>query len=312
MTNIADKSTLFSFLNDPTSTVGILVSDINISGNTVLTSVNKKTLISQDKHSIYTEPTTITNTSGIQSKNITTDDGYTIGEFIDKDMYIDVYDYEMTPIDYPDLFPDTAEFSEGNIVAGDKSEGDRLNASYWDDWGNDVFDNWGFFYLYDVNSGKYYFPLINPMNDDDGIITTQTFNAFGRTFTMQQGYPVEGIFKFEITVDDDLPFRFGAYGNMGSDGYEVVDFLTSPYSIGITDLTLYYNKHAQRNRPIETLYTYVIPRNVSENNSQTYNMYDQETYMSVVSKEVTNGILVYFSKTNDVKDWIIHDLEIIP
>jgi hypothetical protein len=226
-------------------------------------------------------------------------------------MNIDLYDFEMDPMNYPDLFPGIADFSEENIVAGDKSEEDRLNASYWSDWGDDIFDDWGFFYLYDVNSGKYYFPLINPMNEDDGIITTQTFNAFGRTFTMQQGYPVQGIFKIEITVDDDLPFRFGAYGNMGSDGDEVVDFLTSPYSIGTTDLTLYYNKHAEESSDVEILYTYVIPRNVSENNEQTYNMYDQGTYMSLISKEVTNGILVYFAKTNDVKDWVIHDLEII-
>ena len=34
----------------------------------------------------------------------------------------------------------TFDFTSSNIVAGDKSAGDRLIASYWNDWGNDIFD----------------------------------------------------------------------------------------------------------------------------------------------------------------------------
>jgi hypothetical protein len=205
-------------------------------------------------------------------------------------------------------FPYTAELIPDNIVAGDKP--DKLLANDWYDWGGDIFDGWGYFYIYDVNSSKYYFPVLDPINQDDGIITTQTFNAFGRTFTIKHGYSVQGIFKFDITANDSLPFRFGAYGNMGSDGNETVDYLTQSYSIGANNLTLYYNKHAQRNSTTEILYTYVIPKRTSENNSQTYNMIDSGTNMSVVSQEVRNGIIVYFAKTNDVKDWIVNDLTI--
>ena len=71
--------------------------------------------------------------------------------------------------------------------------------------------NGDFFYLYDVNSGKYYFPLIDPQNQGDGTFATQTFNAFGRTFTIKHGWAVQGIFKFDISVADSLPFKFGTY-----------------------------------------------------------------------------------------------------
>lgn len=230
---------------------------------------------------------------------------------MEKDMLDNEYTSEFNPNDYyPEYFPGMAPFTDENIVAGDKSTEDRLLASQWYDWGNDVFDDWGYFYLYDVEQGKYYFPLITPQNQNDGEIFTQIFNTFGRTFTIKQGYPVQGIFKFDISVNDNKPFKFGTYGNMGSDGDYVNTYLTYPYSIGSTNLTLYYVKQEQNNSLYEIIYTYCIPKKVSENNNQTYNLYqgsvsDDNSWMS---KVVTNGLIVYFSKTNDVKEWVVNDL----
>jgi len=260
-------------------------------------------------------------TGVIFSKNNTTDDGFTVGEEIEKDMNDQDYDERVDPQEYyPQFFPDMAPFTDENIVAGDKVSGDRLLASYWEDWGDDIFDDWGFFYLYDVASGKYYFPLIDPQNEDDGILTTQTFNAFGRTFTINQGYPVQGIFKFDISVNDSAPFRFGAYGEMGSDGNEVIEYLTYPYTLSSTNLTLHYMKHQEVGDNIEILYSYFIPKNVSQNSSTTYVYNNDEEggggdpgeNNSLISKEVTNGLLVYFSKTNDVKEWVVNDLGLNP
>lgn len=205
-----------------------------------------------------------------------------------------------------------APFIDSNIVTGDKDPMNRLFASYWNDWGDDVFDDWGYFYLYDVEKGKYYFPLISPQNQNDGQIFTQVFNAFGRTFTIKQGYPVQGIFKFDISVNDNKPFKFGAYGNMGSDGDQDISYLTYPYSIGSTNLTLYYVKQAELGDSNEIVYTYFIPKKIIENNSQTYNLYQNsgDDDNSLISKEVTNGLIVYFSKTNDVKEWVVNDLGI--
>jgi hypothetical protein len=260
-------------------------------------------------------PIPIPSGSYLFSKNNTTSGGFPVGGPVDKDMDNQDYDREFNPQSYyPQFFPGMAPFTDGNIVAGDKPSGDRLLSSYWEDWDDDMFDGWGYFYLYDIEQGKYYFPLISPQNQADGQIFTQTFNAFGRIFTIKQGYPVQGIFKFDISVNDSKPFKFGAYGNMGYDASGNSQNLTYPYSLSSTNLTLYYAKQEQIGKPIETLYSYFIPKKVSENNNQTYNLYPSNpignTNNSLMSKVVTNGLIVYFAKTNDVKEWVVNDLGI--
>lgn len=248
----------------------------------------------------------------ISSKNNTTDEGFTVGGSVNKDMENIEYTNEFDPNNYQsDFFPGMADFVDSNILEGDKDPNDRLIASEWNDLGNDVFDDWGFFYLYDVNSGKYYFPLINPQNEDDGILTTQTFNTFGRTFTIHHGWAVQGIFKFDISVNDNLPFRFGAYGNMGSDGDENIENLTYSYNINERNLTLYYQRHAEDGDNTEILYSYWIPKKTSDNISITYDFYNDGDDNSMMSTQITNGVIVYFSKTNDVKEWVANDLQIV-
>lgn len=246
----------------------------------------------------------------IYSLNNTTEDGFTVGNAVEKDMYNDNYTSEFNPNSYPDFFQNMAPFIEDNIVVGDKDPNDVHKASAWDDLGDDIFDDWGYFYLYDVESEKYYFPLISPQNQDDGVMTTQTFIAFGSVFTITHGWCVQGIFKFDISVNNNKPFRFGAYGNMGSDGDETIEYLTQPYSLGSNNLTLFYFKNQEDNDDTEILYAYFIPKNIEQNSSVTYvHNYDGDD-MSLKSNEITQGLLVYFSKTNDVKDWVIHDLGI--
>lgn len=247
--------------------------------------------------------------SRFYSKNNVTDGGFTTGYIVTKDMANGEYTDEFDPNDYyPEFFPNMAPFTNENIVVGDKNEDDRLIASYWDDLGNDVFDDWGFFYLYDVPSGKYYFPLISPQNEDDGIFFTQTFNAFGRTFTITHGWAVQGIFKFDISVADNFPFKFGAYGNMGSDGDEITEELTHNYSINGENFTLYYHHHQEDGDNREQLYSYWIPKKVSENSINTYSVYYNGDDMSIFSKDVTTGLTVYFAKSYDVKNWVINDI----
>lgn len=248
--------------------------------------------------------------SMIYSYNNVSENGYQVGYYVDKDMDNDNYTNEFNPGNYPEMFSATmTPFIDENIVAGDKNEIDRLNASYWVDWDDDVFDDWGYLYLYDDTSGTYYFPLLDPVNQDDGVFSTQTFNVFGRTFTIQHGYPVQGIFKIDISVNDSLPFRFGAYGNMGSDDDTQVDSFTQPYSIHGSNLNLYYYRNSDGYTSVEKLFVYCIPRKVSENASQTYELFhDGRTNTSIVSNPVTNGCLFYFAKTYDVKDWVLADL----
>ncbi len=247
----------------------------------------------------------------ICSKNNITDGGFTIGYTVYKDMDNEYYTNEFDPISYqPQFFPGMADFIDGNIVAGDKNEEDRLMASYWNDLGNDLFDDWGYFYLYDVPTGKYYFPLLNPQNQNDGEFFTQTFSAFGRSFTITHGWAVQGIFKFDISASDNLPFKFGAYGNMGSDGNEETTDLTQSYTINGNNLTLFYHHHKESGDYYEQMYSYWIPKKTVDNSSKTYNVYYDSDDMSMFSNEVTTGLLVYFSKSNDVKNWVINDLQI--
>jgi hypothetical protein len=265
------------------------------------------------------QPAVQTPSGLIYSKDTIVNSGFTVGAEVNKDMdnIVNIdddnnnYTYEFDPNDYPQFFPNMAPFIDENILIGDKIEEDRLNASYWDDLGNDVFDDWGFFYLYDVNSGKYYFPLIDSQNNDDGIFATQIFYVFGRTFTVIHGWSVQGIFKFDISVADELPFRFGAYGNMGSDERTFAERLTHNYSIGGQNLTLYYDHNVDPDDDVEEqLYSYWIPKKVSENSARTYDIYYDGEKMSMMSKNVTTGLIVYFAKMNDVKDWVINDLAI--
>jgi hypothetical protein len=235
---------------------------------------------------------------------------YNTGYFPEKDMSNQNYTEEFDPYDYQnDFFPGMADFIDANIELGDKNEGDRLTASYWDDLGNDVFDDWGYFYLYDVSSGKYYFPLFEPQNQGDGIMTTQTFNAFGRTFTIIHGWADNGIFKFDISVADALPFRFGAYGNMGSDGDEVTDQLTYLYKMGGNDKTLYYHRHAESGNEFEQLYSYFIPKNNLDNNNLPYEIYYNSDDMNMMTKAITTGVTIYYAKSYDVKDWVVNEIK---
>jgi hypothetical protein len=233
---------------------------------------------------------------------------YTIGRQVTKDMGNEIYTQEFDPFENQDsFFPEMAEFISDNIIAGDKTEDLRLIASFWEDIGNDIFDDWGYFYLYDVESGKYYFPLIDPQNQNNGIFNTQTFNAFGRIFTITHGWCVQGIFKFDITVNDSKPFKFGAYGNMGSDGDENITDLTYAYN---DEITLHYQRHAEENDTNEILYSYWIPKKISQNSLTTYDFYYDSDDNSMMSKEINYGLLVYFAKSNDVIEWIVNDLTI--
>lgn len=310
--NISNQSELTTFLNDLTQTNGSITDDILLSSDFNFVSDGMKILSTNGIFKLTKNVEQI-NTGSLYSLNNITDNGFIVGAYIDKDMFNDNYNVEFTPSNYPEYFPDMSPLIDENIIEGDKNPDDRLISSIWDDWGNDIFDDWGFFYIYDNESGQYYFPLFSPQNQNDGDLITQEFIAFGRTFTITQGYPVQGIFKFDISVNDNKPFKFGAYGNMGSDGDHINTDLTYPYLIDSTNLTLYYLKQQEEGDSHEILYSYFIPKNISANENKTYNLYQNNGYddNSLMSNTVTNGLIVYFSKTNDVKEWIINDLGLI-
>ena len=237
-----------------------------------------------------------------------------VGGDVYKDMDFEDYTSEFDPYTRQAvLFPGMADFVDGNIEAGgDKVTENRLLASYWNDLGNDVFDDWGYFFLYDVVRGKYYFPILTPVNQTDGVITTQTFLCFDKTFTIRHGWRARGIFMMDISCSDtNFSFRFGAYGDFGSDGDEDDYDMTTTY--GAPKKTLYYHHHAEKGDSEEILYSYFVPYNNSDNTSKPYqSLYGvEEEYTdnnSLITKAMRNGIKVFFAKQNDVKDWVITDI----
>ena len=259
----------------------------------------------------------------IYSKNITTRGCFDIGDNLIKDMFNDEFQTIYSEV-LQKLFSDagiprpvneTEPVEYTNIVQGDKSTADRIICSKWSDWGGDVFDGYGNFFFYDVLSEQYYFPLISPQNQPNGKLFSQTFNVFDKSFSMIQGFPVRGIFKFDISVNDpNYLFRFGMYGNFGSDSNSAANILTHPYSLNGKQLTLYYLYHRDSTKDTETVYIYFIPKLISQNNSQTFFAEDileenSDENLSV-SVPVSYGVIVYISRGNDVRDWVINDLGI--
>ena len=190
----------------------------------------------------------------------------------------------------------------------------------WSDWNGDIFDGWGHFYLYDPELDQYYIPVLSPVNQSDGVIQTQTYSAFnGRTFTIKHGYPAQGIFRFIISVDDDKEFSFGAYGDMGSDSGTINTNLTSSFLLNNESYNLYYNRNSQGTISAEVFYSYIVPYETQKNkNTITYTKQNSGPginngaleVFSFYTVNVKGGITIYFSKSIDVKDWVINDLKV--
>lgn len=238
----------------------------------------------------------------IVSKNLTGSQGLTVGATITKDMTTGNVPAAIIG-DY--TFPGTVSPPTTSI-------------QLWSDWGGDIFDNWGFFYLYNPATNVYASPTLTPINQADGIITNQTVTAFGRTFTITHGYVAQGIFKYTIAVNDSSEFIFGAFGDMGSDSGTQNTNVSSSYTIDGESFTLYYNRNTDGGVS-ERFYTYIIPYETSKNkNTITYVKRSSgpgvhssalEVY-SFYTVNVKGGVNIYFSKTNDVKDWVINDLKL--
>jgi hypothetical protein len=230
----------------------------------------------------------------LRSKNILSPDGFTVGTPVTKDGLASNKTTRAINL------PGTLDFTAVR--------------SYWSDWGDDIFDGWGFFYLYDPEFNNYSAIVLNDSNFNaaDGIISTQTFTLNSRTFTVKYGYPVQGIFKFDISVNDNKNFQFGFDGNLGSNGSTSNNLLSYDYSIGSESFRLHYNYNVQTNLPTEKFYTYVVPYNKNQNklaSTYTRRLYDIDN-LALYTVPVKKGVTIYVAKQNDVRDWVVNDLEL--
>lgn len=226
-----------------------------------------------------------------------------VGYLVDKDM-TDVYAQENSLPELP------SEFAPNGVYVSSGS----ANASYWDDWGNDIFDDYGYFYIFDPNSNSYQFLVLNTINQEDGVMATQTFNAFeGRTFVVMHGYCARGIYRFEIRcTSDSNTFIFGMYGDMGSDDTTINTNVDGTVTVGGVNYPITYNRNVEEGDLIERMFTYFVPFEPSEFVAKPYTenlSNDDQLYF--YSNAVTNGLNVYIAKKNDVREFIQADLQLV-
>ena len=228
----------------------------------------------------------------IRSKNNLTSAGLQVGEIPLRDMNSD------TRTTFASYLPGN------NSLTAERS--------YWADWGNDIFDGWGFFYIYDPQQNNYRGIVLSNINNPDGQIATETFSLNGRTFTIKHGHAVTGIYKMDVSVDDSQDFIFGADGNMGSDTRTNNVNLLQGYSIGEENFILHYNFNNQEDRPEESLYSYVVPYESGKNKTTVpFSKYIYNSdFFAIHSVPVKHGVTFYFAKQNNVKDWVINDLNL--
>jgi len=93
----------------------------------------------------------------------------------------------------------------------------------WGDWGGDIFDNWGYFYVANSSSTTAVAIPIGSTTEflptsTDAYQRTFTWSALGKNFQGVSGYLVSGLYRIMVTCEDPtFEFRFGCFGNMGSD-----------------------------------------------------------------------------------------------
>lgn len=246
-----------------------------------------------DIYRVYLGDTIVWGLSYITSNNNLGDQGLTVGTVVNKQT---AQTQKKTLAQY---LPGTTDF-------------DAVR-KYWTDWGDDIFDSWGFFYLYDPQQNNYLALNMTDMEQPDGVISEDQFLFNGRTFTVNYGYPAQGIFKIDITVDDrNSDFVFGMDGNLGSDGSTINNILAADYTLNGQDFKLHYNYNYQGTNPTEKFYTYVVPYEPQKNKTtRSYTRYLYSTdNLSIHSVPVKRGVTVYISKQADVKNWVINDLNL--
>lgn len=228
----------------------------------------------------------------LKSSNTLTASGFTVGGAVTRDMS------SMTK-----STPDSRYAGTGTLTS---------TRSYWEDWRDDVFDQWGFFYIYDPATNTSLSPVLENINQANGIIATEIFTHNSRTFTIKHGYAVEGIYKIDVSVNDKLPFAFGTDGNIGSDLQTINTNLEYGFTKGDSILKLHYNRNAQSGSSTEIFYTYMIPYEANLNqNVRPFVVSRVADDLAIYSNPIRYGITMYVSKINDVKEWIVNDLQTV-
>ena len=242
------------------------------------------------------------------SKGLTGNQGFT--------MNVLTHNKDMTSVTNTYLIPATFNPSPSPTALG--PTGARY---YWSDWGGDIFDGWGNFYIYDPISGTASFISFSSINGPDETVYTESQTHHGKTFTIKHGWVTQGIFKLDVECEDvTFNFSVGMYGNMGSDSSTQNSDRTYSASWG----NLNYNYNSQLNTS-EFFFTHFIPKVKSFNDGITNSGSNFTTnYFTAVSGSdnlaqytgtLNVGATFYFVKgsnstTGANYDWVANDIEL--
>ena len=224
----------------------------------------------------------------LRSQNITGAAGYTVGAGTSKDMSIGTHTIQAYP--YSPLASPT-----------------NIDTSVWSDWGSDIFDTWGMWYIYNSVNGAVEGIQFQNRNGADGVIYEETHIKHNKTFLIKHGYTTSGIYKIDISCSDpEFQFQVGMYGNMGSDSSTVLTGGTYNVSWG----TLSYAYNYQSGSATERFYTYMIPYEPSTNASNflTYNRNGNDNLAIYANIPLRRGVTIYHAKQNDVYQWVANDI----
>ena len=180
----------------------------------------------------------------------------------------------------------------------------------WSDWGGDIFDGWGSFYLWDgvaTNPTAIAPPAgvsswATEMNAaaENGYYTFETTHN-GNTFETTYAWRDSGTIMFQVicTSDRNLNFYVGGGGNMGSDSTTVTNLLSYSASIsGVGPRTIQYIENFQSSNTIERFYIHGFPVNdVGTTWALNYHLTGSDNMFFWTG--AWKGATLYFSKYQD-------------
>ncbi len=207
--------------------------------------------------------------------------------------------------------------TSGSALTVSKSGyGGNGNSYRWNDWGDDYFDRWGDFYIFNpatnIGSSIYFSTDDGP----DGTFYTETQTHHSKTFQIIHGWATQGIFKLDVacTSDETFSFAVGHYGNLGSDSATQQTNRTYSASWG----TLHYTFTSQGNVR-EYFYVHAIPKLITDNNALNPNtsgaFFDHygNDNLAVYAGPFTHGFTFYYikgsnSSTGANYTWVANDI----
>jgi hypothetical protein len=215
------------------------------------------------------------------------------------------------------------------LAYGAKEAGSALSptgqAYHWSDWGNDVLDGWGHWYIYNTATGAASHIQFGTLNGPNGTVYTERQNHHSKMFTIKHGWVVNSIFKLDVECEDPtFSFSIGMYGNLGSDNATFQEDAQHTTSSGGT-LSYNFNGNSSTGASSKSLFTHFIPKQRSFNDAITLTGNNFTTNLNtnvdtnggqhgIWSDSLQIGATMYFVKgavggiEKSRSDWVAHDI----